>query len=203
MRGFFVLIAALLLGWTLYSGMWNSSLAATTPSTTLELIDTPTGQQLRYSYQVDGQEYHAAESPGPRSNSGWASGDASEPIRYLTFSPRTAHLDFLVERFDWTVAVFGQFFILSLAYAGHAMMKSQRKLETLVDGCTHLLLGEVVQVIQGQGQRHIIYETAAPESGTPIRGAVQVGEAESVKNSLVPGAQVAVLYLSHSNHTLL
>ena len=82
MRGFFLLIAALLLGWTLYSGMWNSSLAATTPSTSLELIDTPTGQQLRYSYQVDGQEYHAAESPGPRSNSGWESGEATEPIRF-------------------------------------------------------------------------------------------------------------------------
>ena len=202
-RAFFLLIAALLFGWTLYSGMWNSSLAATTPTTSLELIDTPTGQQLRYSYTVDGEKYQAAESPGPRSNSGWESGDASEPIRYLTFSPRTAHLEFLVERFDWTVAVFGQFFILSLAYAGHAMMKSQRKLETLAENCTHLLPGQVVQVIQGQGQRIVIYEAISPDNGETVRGSVQVGAAEPVKNALTPGAQVAVLYLNRSNHTLL
>ena len=58
-------------------------------------------------------------------------------------------------------------------------------------------------MIQGQGQRHIIYETTSPDGEETIRGSVQVGAAESVKNSLTPGAQVAVLYLSRSNHTLL
>lgn len=203
MRGLFLLLAAVWLAFLVYNGTWNSPLTAETPSSTLEVVDGGGERLLAYSYLVDGQTYHRTESPGSRWNSGWDSGDDQETIRYLTFWPSRSHLEFRVERWSWGTAISVTLFVLCLAYAGHSTMRTQQHLERIAEGCSHVVPGTVVQVIPSQNFRYVIYSATSPISGQEIREKVMVGEGEPVKNSLVVGAPVAVLYRDDASHTLL
>ena len=202
-RGFFLLFAAVWLTFLVYNGTWNSPLAAETPATSLEVVDGGGNRMLAYSYQVEGETYQRTESPGSTWKSSWESGDPDETIRYLTFWPSRAHLDFRVERWSWGGAISITLFVFALAYAGHLTMKTQRHLERIAEGCTHIVPGSVVQVIPSQNFRYVIYSATSPTTGQEIREKVMVGEGEAVKTSLVVGAPVAVLYRDDESHTLL
>lgn len=196
-RGAFGLLWLFIAGLTA-SAVWNSGLTERTTTTSLRLR----ADRLAYTYRVGEQTFAKTESPGNLHKSVWQEPGAVETVRYLRVAPSRAHLDFKIERFSVLTALAINGFVLCLAYAGHLMMRTQARLERLVAGCTHVLPGRVTRVIPGQGFRDVRYEAFSPE-GKSLSGRVQIGEAEPIKNDLVVGCGVAVLYRDVRSHTLL
>lgn len=194
MKGLFGLIFVLTTLLSLYIWAWDSDLVQEMKTERLELVGTDGQHELKYQYTVDGVTYEKSEDPGSRWSSGWSKEGASEEIAYFKFKPSWSTLEYKREPFEPFVTVFFLGFMASLVWAGHLMTSTQKRLQKLSEQATHVLLGTVVQVIPGQGFRYVIYEFCRPDSQELLRGSEQVGEAESVKQQLVPGAKLAVLY---------
>ena len=187
----------------LYIWAWDSGLVDEVATDKLEVVNSSGKKQLKYSFTVEGKGYEKLESPGSTWSSGWSDGGGSEQIIYFKSHPNWATLKFKRERFEPFMSVFALLFVGCLVWSGQLMISSQRGLQRLSEEATHVLLGTVTQIVPGQGFRYVIYEFAQPLSSETLRGSEQVGEAEKVKNSLVPGAQVCVLYADPKTYTLL
>lgn len=192
-----------LLAFSVYTAVWNSSLAADVEGTVTG-IDRSTGELLVfYSYSVDGVEYEKREPSPRRSSSGWADGNVPETITYLTFQPEVSRLDFNVEPFDFVVSIGGMIFIGGLVFAGYWSVRQQRRMTRLQEEATHVLAGQVQNVIPSQRSQNIVYVATSPQTGEAVRGGTMVGKLEGVYGTLRPGVPVAVLYADDTLHAIL
>lgn len=107
------------------------------------------------------------------------------------------------EKFEPFMFVICMLFLTALGGAGWLARSTQKKLKTIDENATHVCSGTVTQQIRSKGHVIVCYTFVSPATQQKLNGTSQVGNLESARGQLVPGAPVAVLYATEKLHVLL
>lgn len=182
-----------------YIAVWNSPLGVETMGT----VDGYDGTHVEYHYEADGVRYDKRE-PVNRSTTAWRSGDAPEPVVYLSFQPAESRLAFNVEGMDWGMAAFALIFAGILPFSGWLLRRRHLRMIELRDEATHVLEGKVTNAISTRsGMQTFFYTATSPDTGRDLRGSVNVGRLSTSFGRIAVGSNVAVLYRHDDLHAIL
>ncbi len=183
--------------------MWDGSpLTGTVDADVLRFEKKSRGGVVSYQYEVGGEKYSAQQYANSTDRK-WREPDGTVKVIYLDFMPGSSKIEKTVERMDWFMVCILPILPLGFVLGGYLYRKELQRMAQIEETATHVLNGQVTNRIKSKGTVIIQYKTVSPNSQKEIFGGVQLGKLEPALANMQVGADVAVIFASGKQHTLL
>jgi hypothetical protein len=148
-------------------------------------------------------EKNSAQQYANSTDRKWREPDGTVKVIYLDFMPGSSKIEKTVERMDWFMVCILPILPLGFVLGGYLYRKELQRMAQIEETATHVLNGQVTNRIKSKGTVIIQYKTVSPNSQKEIFGGVQLGKLEPALANMQVGADVAVIFASGKQHTLL